>query len=268
MAEFWWLAPATVGAGALGVLGARGIRASRGMRLAYDAAALDLRKAQQDAVRARSSAKLARAEYARIAAERTASRAATADLTAAKHALREADRAASSAAATVRSHRLRLKAAKAELSGRGADGVPPLTKLQAQHDALVARWMEYETDPAKAIAFPAMSDAREPATAAFLAASRVANEARPYADAKVTPTDFAHYRDAVAALERALIVAERAAWAKAGVQHPASRSALQEAADDMIARSAESLGHAVDSARAAFASWVERDRARRSRDER
>ena len=40
------------------------------------------------------------------------------------------------------------------------------------HDAVTSRWLEYELDVAKIIAFPAMSDGRQPLTAAFLRAKR------------------------------------------------------------------------------------------------
>ena len=44
---------------------------------------------------------------------------------------------------------------------------------------MTARWLEYELDVAKIIAFPAMSDGRQPLTAAFLRAKRFADGLRP-----------------------------------------------------------------------------------------
>ncbi len=54
-----------------------------------------------------------------------------------------------------------------------------LERLFAAHDAVTARWLEYELDVAKLIAFPAMSDGRQPLTAAFLRAKKVADGLRP-----------------------------------------------------------------------------------------
>ncbi|WP_223848755.1 hypothetical protein [Microbacterium hominis] len=76
--------------------------------------------------------------------------------------------------------------------------------------------MTYETDPARLIAFPAMTDARQPLTAAFLAVERRARERRPAsAQARITPPQFAAYRDAVAAVSRAFDAAEADAWRQA-----------------------------------------------------
>ena len=59
---------------------------------------------------------------------------------------------------------------------------PPATQLErlfASHDQVTARWLEYELDVAKIIAFPAMSDGRQPLTAGFLRAKRIADGLRP-----------------------------------------------------------------------------------------
>lgn len=85
-----------------------------------------------------------------------------------------------------------------------------LERLFATHDAVTARWLEYELDVAKIIAFPAMSDGRQPLTAAFLRAKRVADGLRPAtAKAKLTKEQLAEYRNAVADFEVAFDVAER-----------------------------------------------------------
>ena len=56
-----------------------------------------------------------------------------------------------------------LRAARATVPHVGTDPAEfPLAKVVAAHDAVLARWMEYETDPAKPIAFPQMSDGRSP----------------------------------------------------------------------------------------------------------
>ncbi|WP_243076013.1 hypothetical protein [Microbacterium sp. SS28] len=85
-----------------------------------------------------------------------------------------------------------------------------LERLFAEHDAVTARWLEYELDVAKLIAFPAMSDGRQPLTAAFLRAKKVADGRRPLSPkARLTKAQFAEYRDAVTDYEVAFEVAER-----------------------------------------------------------
>lgn len=85
-----------------------------------------------------------------------------------------------------------------------------LERLFAAHDAVTARWLEYELDVAKIIAFPAMSDGRQPLTAAFLRAKRVADGARPASvTARISKDQLAEYRDAVTDFEVAFDVAER-----------------------------------------------------------
>ncbi|MET0812747.1 MAG: hypothetical protein ABWY03_06810 [Microbacterium sp.] len=85
-----------------------------------------------------------------------------------------------------------------------------LERLFASHDAVTARWLEYELDVAKIIAFPAMSDGRQPLTAAFLRAKRIADGLRPAsAKAKLTKEQLAEYRNAVADFEVAFDIAER-----------------------------------------------------------
>jgi hypothetical protein len=86
----------------------------------------------------------------------------------------------------------------------------PLERLFAAHDAVTARWLDYELDVAKLIAFPAMSDGRQPLTAAFLRAKRIADGLRPAsAKARLTKDQLAEYRNAVADYEVAFDVAER-----------------------------------------------------------
>lgn len=85
-----------------------------------------------------------------------------------------------------------------------------LERLLATHDAVTARWLEYELDVAKIIAFPAMSDGRQPLTAAFLRAKRIADGLRPAsAKARLPKEQLAEYRNAVADFEVAFDVAER-----------------------------------------------------------
>lgn len=85
-----------------------------------------------------------------------------------------------------------------------------LERLFAAHDAVTARWLDYELDVAKLIAFPAMSDGRQPLTAAFLRAKKVADGLRPASPkARLTREQLAEYRNAVTDFEVAFDVAER-----------------------------------------------------------
>ncbi|GAA5034505.1 hypothetical protein ACFQRL_14520 [Microbacterium fluvii] len=94
-------------------------------------------------------------------------------------------------------------------TGRVATG-SQLESLFAAHDAVTARWLDYELDVAKLIAFPAMSDGRQPLTAAFLRAKKVADNLRPAsAKAKLTKDQLAEYRSAVTDFEVAFDLAER-----------------------------------------------------------
>lgn len=114
------------------------------------------------------------------------------------------------------------KSGTAPVAVQAAPGAPGLTppraestatqleRLFAAHDGVTARWLEYELDVAKLIAFPAMSDGRQPLTAAFLRAKRIADGLRPAsAKAKLTREQLAEYRNAVADFEVAFDVAER-----------------------------------------------------------
>jgi len=85
-----------------------------------------------------------------------------------------------------------------------------LERLFATHDAVTSRWLEYELDVAKLIAFPAMSDGRQPLTASFLRAKRVADGLRPASvKAKLTKEQFDEYRTAVTDFDVAFDLAER-----------------------------------------------------------
>ncbi|WP_336644816.1 hypothetical protein [Microbacterium sp. USHLN186] len=138
--------------------------------------------------------------------------------------------------AAKRRHERRLEALRlkgeikaAQLAARGGSITPPhrpsarqaaaqertsstqlLERLFAEHDEITARWLDYELDVAKLIAFPAMSDGRQPLTAAFLRAKKTADTLRPAkADARLTETEIAEYLDAVGAYAVAFDVAER-----------------------------------------------------------
>ncbi|WP_144875834.1 hypothetical protein [Microbacterium sp. 1.5R] len=85
-----------------------------------------------------------------------------------------------------------------------------LERLFAEHDEITARWLDYELDVAKLIAFPAMSDGRQPLVAAFLRAKRTADALRPAsADASVSEQQVSEYLDAVGAYAVAFEVAEK-----------------------------------------------------------
>ncbi|WP_454137289.1 hypothetical protein [Microbacterium paulum] len=89
---------------------------------------------------------------------------------------------------------------------------PQLEKLFAEHDAVTARWLEYELDVAKLIAYPTISDGRQPLTAAFLRAKKTADRLRPAsAKAHLTDAELAAYTSAVTDYEVAFDVAEREA---------------------------------------------------------
>lgn len=85
-----------------------------------------------------------------------------------------------------------------------------LVRLFAEHDEITARWLDYELDVAKLIAFPAMSDGRQPLTAAFLRAKKTADALRPAsAEAKVTEHQVAEYLQAVGDYAVAFEIAEK-----------------------------------------------------------
>ena len=85
-----------------------------------------------------------------------------------------------------------------------------LERLFAEHDEITARWLDYELDVSKLIAFPAMSDGRQPLVAAFLRAKKTADALRPAsADAKVSEKQISEYLDAVGAYAVAFEVAEK-----------------------------------------------------------
>jgi hypothetical protein len=106
-----------------------------------------------------------------------------------------------------------LKAAQAAASPALAAAVPAgsdLARTMAAHDSITSRWLEYELDVAKTIEYPAMSDGRQPLTAAFLRAKKVADRMRPPSpEAQITAEQRREYQDAVTDYEVAFDVAER-----------------------------------------------------------
>lgn len=264
LAEFWWIGPAVIGAGAVGWFGVRHERRERARRIAYDAAKLDVRAAKEQLSAARTDVKVARADLLRAQAERAASRTSAAEVADARQRLTRAQRELKAASASVRAGRARVTAARAALpTAATAPEDLPLARLIAQHDAVTARWMSYETDAAKALAFPAMSDGRQPPTAAYLTLQAEAMRLRPRGE-RVTAAEFAAYRRAVAQLEPAFEAAEANAWrlARADGTAPRDQPGPSQAsppavdwttlAQNVISRSAESLSRATEAAAAAF----------------
>lgn len=85
-----------------------------------------------------------------------------------------------------------------------------VARLFAEHDEITARWLDYELDVAKLIAYPAMSDGRQPLTAAFLRAKKTADALRPAsADAKVSEQQVTEYLQAVGDYAVAFEIAEK-----------------------------------------------------------
>lgn len=82
-------------------------------------------------------------------------------------------------------------------------------RVVAAQDAVTHRWLEYELDAGKLITYPAMSDGRQPLTAAFLRAKKVADALRPDDGETLDPERLREYRDAVTDYEVAFDVAER-----------------------------------------------------------
>lgn len=79
---------------------------------------------------------------------------------------------------------------------------------ETRHRNALARWRRYELDTAYCIDFPAMSDPRQPETAALIRAMKAAERLRGRTETEYPP--------AVARLESALADAERAAGAHPG----------------------------------------------------
>ena len=259
-AEFWWTLPVVAAAGTGAVIGLRRrARPAAGKRLAYDAARAELAQARQAAAQRRVALKVARADHARLSAERSA--VGPAALAHARHGIRQAEKAVRAADAVVRAEKARVSASRAELAVIREPHQYPLARIHARHDEITRRWLEYETDPARRIAFPDMSDARRPLTAAFHGADEEARRLRPGEGEKVTAERYSAYRKAVDALERAFDAAERDARRNAGMADPASdRPDWQETAQHVITLSAEAIGKAADAAASALTDWSRRGR--------
>ena len=260
--ELLWIGPPVV----IGAVGWAGIRRYRGRerRLAYDASREALRIAKRDAVSARAAVRTARAEVARATADRAAGHGRSSDVAAARRELDAALLEARAAAAVVRVRQASVSADRAALAAPTRTPADlPLARVIAADDAVTARWMAYETDPARVIAFPAMADARVPQVAAFLDQLRETRSLRRAASAaKVTPAEFGAYRDAVARLVRAFDAAEAEAWRRArasgtapagpgpdspqpGAWMTAAQEIAQNFTQNVLVRAAEALARAT-----------------------
>ncbi|WP_083701668.1 hypothetical protein [Tersicoccus sp. Bi-70] len=270
----WWAVPAAAGAGVAGWAGLRTRRTSRTRRLELDAARWELRTARVDAARCRADVQAARAEVARMEAERLSARASAADVAAARTALQASQSHRRAAAAQVSAHRADIRAARAALPAARAGSALPLPRLVSAHDAVMVRWMAYETDPAQAVAHPEMTDPRAPLTGAFLREQAYAGRLRPTSpETTMTPAEFAAYRQAVRRLARAFDAAEQNALRRAtgrastGGASPAPGAwndlaqELAQNAQRAVARSADALGSAAAmAATRAAAGWDRRRR--------
>lgn len=257
LAEWWWVAPAGAGAGGLGYAAKR-VREPRGRRLALDAARHDVREARRALAQSRAQVKVASAEVLRTQADRESGRGRAGAVPEAKRRVQLAQREVKAAAAELRARHASLGAARATLpAGRAPLEAMPLARLRAEHDALTQRWIAYETDPAQAIDYPAMSDPTSPALQEFLRLQRRALELRPSAaDARMAPAEFAAYRDAVRATTRAFETAEREA------RSPQGRTATRSERSDWSALMHDLLDTAQDAIERSVDVWQRGDRRR------
>lgn len=265
LGEGWWLGPAVVGAGMLGWAGAAVTRRSgRARRLELEAARHDVRRAQDAVNRARAGVLAARAAVARAEADRTAGRGSVGAVGAARRAVQQAEQDVRAAYADLRARRADVRAARAAVPpARAGREALPLSRLMAEHDALLARWLAYETDPAKAIDYPSMSDPRQPLTAEYLRAQAAAQWLRPAtADARMAPADFAAYRAAVRRAEEAFAAAERDARRRRGESVDGGpREHWADVAWDVVDSASRALARSAEViARAAEAGWRTRRR--------
>ncbi|MGF3056963.1 hypothetical protein [Microbacterium sp. YY-01] len=259
VADLWWVAPATAGAAGLGVIGMYGTRSSRARRVGYAAAVSDLRLARSRAVAARMNIKTARADQARIAASSTH----PGEIHAARTAVREAEQQRKTAVADVRAARARVQAERAAWAAPKGTTPLPVERVRSAHDAVIARWVEYETDPALSIGFPLMSDARHPATARFLQRVEEAQRLRPPSDENLMkPRDFSRYREAVAELARAFSVAEHSA--RGAISAPASGDSNEwhDTAQRLARQSADVIDKVTGFAAGAITAWSSRKNTR------
>lgn len=239
----WWLAPAAVAAGAAGTFAISRKLKSDPRRLAYEASKQDLVDARRLVVTRRAELQVARAEYRRLVSERKFTRETGVDLSGARKSVRDAERAVRAAEAGTRAAYAKRTAARQELPMIKDPEKYPLARVKAQHDSVLRRWLEYETDPGMVIDYPGMTDGSVPATSEFLVASQRAGWLRPLKDAKVSPAEFSRYRDAVHEMEEAFENAEAVVLGKPA--RPAAPG-WQDTAQSILDRSAEVVEKVAD----------------------
>ena len=205
VSSWWWVAPAAVGVGAASYAGLT-TRGRRARRLELDAARHEESHAYRELVAAKARVRAAHADVLAARAHGSAPQAAGA-----RHALQSAKQSEKSASLALRATRARVKAVRAQYTATSSRESLPIDRLYAAHDAVNARWLSYETDVDKALAYPQLTDTRHPSTVVFLRAQREALARRPMLRDRVTPQQYAEYRAAVQALEAALTEAERRA---------------------------------------------------------
>ncbi|WP_159500400.1 hypothetical protein [Microbacterium sp. 18062] len=243
LAVWWWTAPTTVGLGAIGYAGLTTGR-RRARRLALDAARYEEGAAARALTSARAQTRAAQAQVLSAQARNGAPSPGVPSVAEARRQLQLAKQAQKSASLELKASRNRVRAERTHLSATSkADGTP-LERLVREHDAILARWLEYETDVETTIAFPQMSDPHDPTTAAFLDSQRNAQWLRPTSPtARMTPERFAAYRSSVHALGAAFEHAEDAAMRASG-RRGAERSRSNAApppstVEDLAARATE-----------------------------
>lgn len=209
---WWWIAPTAVGLGAVSY-GALTTGRRRARRLEVDAARHEVAAAQAAIVSARADVRTAQARMLTAQADTAPWMPAFLSTPDAHREVLAAKRAERAAQMTLRAKRIAVSAARARMNAAGgAASATPLTALCARHDAVTARWLDYETDVALLIAYPQMTDARHPSTAAYLLAQREALRLRPpTTQVRVSPADFVAYRESVVRVEEAFAAAETSA---------------------------------------------------------
>jgi hypothetical protein len=211
LTAWWWAAPATVG---LGVAGYAGVTTGRrrARRLALDAARHEEAEAARALMSARAEARSAQAQLLTAQAQRGTPAPGVPTVSEARRRVQQAKLEQRSAVLALKASRTQVRAERSRIHGTTKTDASPLAQLVRQHDVVLARWIEYETDVETALAFPQMSDPQHPDTAAFLHAQRDAQWLRPSSPtARMAPADFVAYRRAVRAVEAAFTVAEDSA---------------------------------------------------------
>lgn len=226
--DFWWIAPASIGAGGMGYAVATK-NSRRARRLELDAARHQEGVAYRSLLAARADVRLAQANVQQ-AQSRFGRFTLAPDVVEAKRLVQRAKQGQRSATLALRAARTRVKSVQAHLKATGRDAPLPLERVMHEHDEITARWLSYETDALKALAFPQMSDARHPVTFTFLQSHSQAHALRPASPrAVIRPESFVAYREAVAAAGAALARAEDAARRSASTA-PLGRMAQERSA--------------------------------------